>query len=98
MRHHLVWYCNKSRRLTGRSTVPPVFPFGFQEATRNTSSASNGQLVFDYGKLSDGSLQTANILTLQSNGNVGVGTASPGALFHVATPVAGHMRMVLNLG
>jgi hypothetical protein len=63
--------------------------YGFQEATRNTSNASLGQLVFDYRKLSDGSVQTANVLTLQGNGNVGIGTSNPNALLHVATPIGG---------
>jgi predicted Fe-Mo cluster-binding NifX family protein len=72
--------------LQGGQLYHQYLNYGFQVASRNTSSAANGQLVYDYRNLEDGTISTANILTLNSNGYVGVGVSSPNAVLEVGKP------------
>lgn len=80
---------SSSTALRGGLLLHQYSNYGIQLATQNTSSVGNGQLVFDYRALNDGSVVKSNILTLRGDGNVGIGTATPNALLHVGTPSAG---------
>ncbi len=58
--------------------------YGFKETVQNTSSATLGTLQFDYvNRLTPTTVQKSNILVLEADGNVGIGTLAPSSLLHL---------------
>lgn len=59
--------------------------YAFKQTVQNTSNLNLGTLQFDYvTRTSPGTVQKANVLVLQSNGMVGIGTNTPGEMLEVA--------------
>ena len=77
---------NSSAALQGGLLFHQDSTYGWQAATKNTGNSQNGTLVFDYRKISDGSIQAADVLALKGNGKVGIGTSDPGNfILNIAT-------------